>query len=50
MASGPGPLVLPETNAWRALHRAWRARLRVQDDLCSQLLHFVQSQRPAESG
>ena len=46
----PGPLVLPEATAWQALHRAWRARLRAQADLCSQLLHFVQSQRPAASG
>ena len=46
----PGPLVLPDMTAWQALHRAWRARLRVQADLCSQLLHFVKSQRPAESG
>ena len=45
-----GPLVLPETTAWRALHRAWRARLRLQADLCRQLLHFVHSRRPAESG
>ena len=46
----PGPLALPETTAWRALHHAWRARLRAQTDLCSQLLHFAQSHWPAESG
>lgn len=36
-----GPWALPECDAWRAMHRAWRARLRSQDDLCTQLLRFV---------
>lgn len=34
---------LPSPVAWRALHQAWRARLRRQDDLCSQLLRFAAS-------
>ena len=38
-----GPLVVPEIRAWAALHSAWRARLRTQDDLPSQLLRFVNS-------
>lgn len=37
----PWPAALPENTAWRALHQAWRARLRAQDDLCTQLLRFV---------
>ncbi|MDO9286827.1 MAG: elongation factor P maturation arginine rhamnosyltransferase EarP [Aquabacterium sp.] len=37
----PWPSALPEPAAWRALHQAWRARLRAQDDLCTQLLRFV---------
>ena len=45
-----GPLVLPEATAWQVLHRAWRARLHAQTDLCSQLLHFAQRHRLAESG
>lgn len=38
-----GPLVLPEASDWAAMHRVWRARLRTQDDLATQLLHFVRA-------
>ena len=37
----PWPAALPEICAWQAVHQAWRARLRAQDDLCVQLLRFV---------
>ena len=37
------PLVLPAAEDWAALHRAWRARLRAQDDLPTQLLRFVRA-------
>jgi len=36
-----GPLALPETGEWAALHHAWRAGLRAQDDLPTRLLRFV---------
>jgi uncharacterized repeat protein (TIGR03837 family) len=44
------PWALPAADAWRALHGAWRARLRQQDDLCSQLLRFAASRTGAEAG
>lgn len=37
------PWALPDAAAWRALHAAWRSRLRGQDDLCTQLLRFAAS-------
>ena len=37
----PLPAHLPEDSAWRAIHLAWRAGLLAQDDLCTQLLRFV---------
>ena len=44
------PWTLPTAEAWRTLHGAWRARLRHQDDLCSQLLRFAASRSNAEAG
>ncbi len=44
------PWALPDAATWRALHTAWRARLRRQDDLCSQLLGFAASRARAETG
>ena len=44
------PWALPAPAAWRALHQAWRARLRQQDDLCSQLLRFAASHAVPEPG
>jgi uncharacterized repeat protein (TIGR03837 family) len=44
-ALAPWPAALPETADWRALHQAWRARLRAQDDLCTQLLRFVKDRQ-----
>ena len=44
------PWALPAADAWRALHGAWRARLRQQDDLCSQLLRFAASRAGTEAG
>ena len=44
------PWALPAPAAWRALHQAWRARLRQQDDLCSQLLRFAASHAAREPG
>ena len=44
------PWPLPEAAAWCALHQAWRARLRRQDDLCSQLLRFAASRASVETG
>jgi hypothetical protein len=37
----PLPTTWPEPAAWLAIHRAWRERLLAQDDLCTQLLRFV---------
>jgi len=44
------PWTLPSPAAWRALHRAWRARLRQQDDLCGQLLRFAASHAATGAG
>jgi uncharacterized repeat protein (TIGR03837 family) len=44
------PWALPSPATWRALHQAWRAGLRRQDDLCEQLLRFAASHAAPEPG
>jgi uncharacterized repeat protein (TIGR03837 family) len=44
-----GPMDLPDLDAWRVLQRRWRATLRGQPDLTSQLLHFVRERQGLKS-
>ncbi len=46
----PGPLRLPDLDAWGAQQRRWQASLRAQADLCTQLLAFADERSGQKSG